>query len=73
MNAAHMIIFLFDKVENMVRKGENASYQHFLLFPQCFKGLAKVCIVGLKVMSLYIIWKKVRLPVANNIHVYCQS
>ena len=24
------------RVENIVRKGENAGYQHFLLFPQCF-------------------------------------
>ena len=24
-------------VENMVVKGENAGYQHFLLFPQCFQ------------------------------------
>ena len=25
------------KVENIVRKGENAGYQHFLLIAQCFK------------------------------------
>ena len=31
-----MIIFLSDTAENSVRKGENAGYQHFLLFPQCF-------------------------------------
>ena len=24
-------------VENIVEKGENAGYQHFLLFPQCFQ------------------------------------
>ena len=24
------------RVENIVGKGENAGYQHFLLFPQCF-------------------------------------
>ena len=28
-----MMIFLFDRVENIVGKGENAGYQHFLLFP----------------------------------------
>ena len=27
---------LFDRVENSVGKGENAGYQHFLLFLQCF-------------------------------------
>ena len=26
-------ISVFDRVENIVRKGENAGYQHFLLFP----------------------------------------
>ena len=28
-------------VENIVRKGENAGYQHFLLFPQCFLPIPK--------------------------------
>ena len=42
-----MIFFFFDRVENIVEKGENAGYQHFLLFPQCFQtdfypGLLKV-------------------------------
>ena len=32
-----MMIFVFDRVENIVGKGENAGYQHFLLFPQCFQ------------------------------------
>ena len=32
-----MIIFVFDSVENILGKGENAGYQHFLLFPQCFQ------------------------------------
>ena len=31
------MISVFDKVENIVGKGENAGYQHFLLFPQCFQ------------------------------------
>ena len=31
-----MMIFVFDRVENIVGKGENAGYQHFLLFPQSF-------------------------------------
>ena len=26
----------WDWVENIVDKGENADYQHFLLYPQCF-------------------------------------
>ena len=36
LNVAKMTIFLFDRVENTVGKGENAGYQHFLLCPQCF-------------------------------------
>ena len=28
--------FVSGRVENIVGKGENAGYQHFLLFPQCF-------------------------------------
>ena len=32
-----MIISVFDRVENIVRKGDNAGYQHFLLCPQRFK------------------------------------
>ena len=34
--AAHMMISLFDRVENIVVKGENSGYQHFCVFPQCF-------------------------------------
>ena len=33
-----MLISLFDKVENIVGKGENAVLQHFLLFQQCFQN-----------------------------------
>ena len=38
------------RVQNIVEKGENAGYQHFLLFPQCFQkasytGSLKVVIV----------------------------
>ena len=32
INIAEMMIPLSDSVENIVGKGENASYQHFLLF-----------------------------------------
>ena len=30
-------VYVYDRVENIVGKGENAGYQHFLLFPQCFQ------------------------------------
>ena len=40
--------------ENIVGKGENAGYHHFLLFPQCipkafFSGSLKLCIVWWRV------------------------
>ena len=37
LNVAKMIISLYDRVENIMGKGENAGYQHFLLLPQCFQ------------------------------------
>ena len=33
-----MIVSVLDRMENTAEKGESASYQHFLLFPQWFKG-----------------------------------
>ena len=59
---------LFDSVENTVGKGENADYQHFLLFLQCFlkppslgslkaglcgKGLIKIPEICQAVINLY--------------------
>ena len=41
-SVAKMTISIFDRVENTVRKGENAAYQHFLLFPQCFSKPASL-------------------------------
>ena len=42
--------FVLERVENIVGKGENAGYKHFLLFPLCFQkasfsGSLKVGIV----------------------------
>ena len=36
LTVAKKMISLTDRVENIVGKGENAGYQHFLLFAQCF-------------------------------------
>ena len=36
LDVARMTISLFDRAENIVGKGENAGYQQFLLFLQCF-------------------------------------
>ena len=37
INATRKLNFVLGRVENIVGKGENAGYQHFLLFPQCFQ------------------------------------
>ena len=47
LNVAKTMFSPCDRVENIVGKGENAGYQHFLLFQQCFQkaystGLLKV-------------------------------
>ena len=36
-NAGTLKISVFNKVENIVGKGENAGYRHFLLFQHCFQ------------------------------------
>ena len=46
--------FELGRVENIVEKGENAGYQHFLLYPQCplkasISRLLKVGIVWYRV------------------------
>ena len=51
LNVTQKQKFCLGWVENIVGKGENAGYQHFLLFPLCFQkasasGLSKVGIVG---------------------------
>ena len=53
-NVAKIFISVFDSLENIAEKGENAGYQHFLLFPQCFQkvylsGSLKVEIVSYRV------------------------
>ena len=50
MNLNEKLKFGFGRVENIVGKGENAGYKHFLHFPQCFQitpvsGSLKVWIV----------------------------
>ena len=38
INLTEKLKFAFGRVENIVGKGENAGYQHFLLFPQFFQN-----------------------------------
>ena len=44
LKVAKTRISVFDSREDIVGKGENAGYQHFLLFPQCFQ---KTSVLGL--------------------------
>ena len=37
IKVAEKLKFVLDKVENIVGRGENTGYKHFLLFPQCFR------------------------------------
>ena len=37
INVAEKLKFVLQRVENIVGKGENAGYQHFLLSPQYFQ------------------------------------
>ena len=36
-NVIQNIKVVFNRIENIVGKEENAGYQHFLLFPACFQ------------------------------------
>ena len=51
------IFSVFDRIENIVGKGENAGHQHFLLFPQCFQmasstgSLKEIKLVGCMVFN----------------------
>ena len=37
LNVTQKVKAVFHRIENTVGKEENAGYQHFLLFPQCFQ------------------------------------
>ena len=39
INTAEKLKLVLGKVESILGKGENAGYQHFLLFPQCFQKI----------------------------------
>ena len=48
-NITEKLKFVLEWVENIVGKGENAGYLHFLLFPQCFEkvSFARTLLVGI--------------------------
>ena len=68
-----IIVLHFIRVENIVAKGENAGYQHFLLFPQCFQkpcfqGASKGVIVWEWVKELKTLWEKEKLLIFSFSH-----
>ena len=57
-----MIISVCDRIGNIVGKGENAGYQHFLLFPQCFENASFP-----DASKVVIVWEWVSLrPICKN-------
>ena len=51
LKVAQITKFVPKSLENIEGKGENAGYQHFLLFPQCFQKL-----FDLQVLNVGIVW-----------------
>ena len=45
IKVAKMMIFVLDGVENIVGKGENAGYWHFIIFPQFFQKASFLVVV----------------------------
>ena len=60
-----MMICTTDWVENIVENGENAGYQHFLFFPQCFQTFTFpnnpcfLCVCGTGFLKT--LWEKQKL------------
>ena len=63
LNVTEKLKYAFGRVENIVGKGENADYQHFLLFQQYFQNASytmvlKVDIVWFELNLFMIFWMK---------------
>ena len=53
INKTENMKFVMGKVENIVGEGENAGYQHFFLFPQCFQKSSLI-----RWLKVVIVWVK---------------
>ena len=51
INATEKFKFVLGMVENILEKGKNAGYQHFLLFPKCFQKPPSA-----KSLKVWIVW-----------------
>ena len=54
LNLREKLEFVLGSMENIVGKGENAGYQHFLLFPQCFQKASFS-----RLLKFGIVWERV--------------
>ena len=52
LNVAKMTISLCCRLETTVGKEENAGYQHFLLFQQCFPRLSSLVLLEVRMLWL---------------------
>ena len=50
INVAQVMKFLSNGVVNILRKGENAGYQHFFLTPRCFQQASSVGFLNVEIM-----------------------
>ena len=55
INVTEKLKFILGRVENIVGKGENADYQHFLFFPQCFQKASFS-----RLLKVRIVWERVK-------------
>ena len=58
LNITRMMISLLDRIDNTAGKEENAGYQHFLLFPQCFPKPS-----SLRSSKVGIVWYRVNCSI----------
>ena len=54
INVTQNLKFPLGREESIVGKGENAGYQHFLLFPQCFQKVSFS-----ESLKVWIVWQRV--------------
>ena len=50
ITVAQKFKFTLGRAENIVGKGENAGYQHFLLYAQCFQKLSFPEVLKLRIV-----------------------
>ena len=57
LNVTEKLKFVLGRIENIVGKGENAGYQHFLLLLQCFQKASFS-----QSLKVRIAWYRVKYP-----------